>query len=181
MPDSFSFSVSSRGSPPKPGLRFSSSRLPKLMNTNLLLSRKPGVFCTSSTVMVPPLKIPTWENTSGLASVMAFVCIPPMERPAMARCLPSANVRKLLSTIGMMSLIRVFIKPSAQFLGGHDSPGAGRSCAVRWRGLSIVQLPLSMTIMKGLALPSAIRLSMIRPVLPCEGQPYSFSPPPCCK
>jgi hypothetical protein len=35
--------------------------------------------------MLPPLKMPMWENLSRLARVICRVCMPPMERPAMAR------------------------------------------------------------------------------------------------
>ena len=35
--------------------------------------------------MLPPLKMPIWENLSRLANVIVRVCMPPMERPAMAR------------------------------------------------------------------------------------------------
>ena len=40
----------------------------------------------SLVLMLPPLKIPIWENLSRFASVIARVCIPPMENPAIARC-----------------------------------------------------------------------------------------------
>jgi len=41
--------------------------------------------------------------------------------------------------------------------------------------------PFSITMMNGLALPSAIKLSMIKPAWPWLPQPVSFSPAPCCK
>ena len=50
MPAALSESVLTLGSPPNgpPGLRFSSSRLPKLTNTSLTFSLKPGELLTSS-------------------------------------------------------------------------------------------------------------------------------------
>ena len=115
----------------------------------------------SSMVMLPPLNIPTFEKTSGLASVITRVCIPPIERPAMARFPGSASVRYFESIIGIMSFSKVFIKPSAQPWGGHC---AGRSAPSRLRGgLGIAQVPLSITIINGTDLPSAIRLSIIKP------------------
>ena len=52
----------------------------------------------SAGVMVPPLKRPMWENLSRLARVMVLVCMPPIERPAIARLGWSDLVRKLAST-----------------------------------------------------------------------------------
>ena len=43
--------------------------------------------------IVPPLNKPTHEKVFGLAKVIAFVCIAPIERPAIARCSLSAIVR----------------------------------------------------------------------------------------
>ena len=58
---------------------------PKLTNTSWRPFANSGLFFVSSTVMVPPLKIPREEKTSGCATVMDFVCMPPIDRPAMAR------------------------------------------------------------------------------------------------
>src|ERR1017187_1651424 len=56
-------------------------------------------------VAAPPLKKPMWENLSRLAMVTDAVCMPPIERPAMALCSLSGSVRKFLSLHGINSAV----------------------------------------------------------------------------
>ena len=53
------------------------------------------------------LKMPTQLKVSGLARLITRVCMPPMERPAIARWAPSGMVRNSLSMYGIMSLRRI--------------------------------------------------------------------------
>src|ERR1017187_1266906 len=56
-------------------------------------------------VAAPPLKKPMWENLSRLAIVTDAVCMPPIERPAMALFSLSGSVRKFLSIHGINSAV----------------------------------------------------------------------------
>jgi hypothetical protein len=67
------------------------------MNTSFTFSLNLAMSVMFVTAMLPPLNTPMCENLSRCAGAMLRVCMPPMERPAIARCGWSASVRKLAS------------------------------------------------------------------------------------
>lgn len=72
-----------------------------------------------------------------------------------------------------------FIYQNGRELGTEFCSGIGKAFARLVLNTSI--LPLSITTIMGLALPSAIRLSMMKFILPWLAQLVSFSPIPCCR
>ena len=76
-----------------------------------------------------------------------------------------------------------FVHPrgnGANLVDVETLPGAAPAEGPPRRG-PLMPPPFSITIMNGLALSSAIKLSMIKLAWPCLPQPVSSSPIPCCR
>ena len=114
-----------------------------------------------------PLNPPMYENRSRWLNVTLNVCMPPIERPAIARCSRSGMVRKFASMNGMRAFVTS--SPNAETMScialrasGVDGgpPGIGVAAPAR------CAYPFGMTMIIGLALPAAIRLSRTKLAAP---------------
>ena len=94
---------------------------------------------------------PIYANCSILVRPITLACMEPMEKPAIARCHLSRFTRYFFSIIGMQLSSRVL---------------ANAEPCVIIVSFFARTMPSFMTIMKGTAFPSAIKLSMI-----CEARP----------
>jgi hypothetical protein len=62
---------------------------------------------TESSIRAAWLKMPMYSKASGFAVEMASVCIPPMDRPATARCAEPGATRYVRSTNGTTSVMKL--------------------------------------------------------------------------